>query len=45
VGAMGRAELSLARLVEIGEAFCAQGPRARGLGRPPIYREGLVLAL
>lgn len=42
---MGRAELPLAMLVEIGEAFCAQHPQTHGRSCPPIYSEGLVLAL
>jgi hypothetical protein len=42
---MGRAELALARLVEIAEAFCSRRPSPRGRGRPPTYSEGLVLAL
>jgi hypothetical protein len=42
---MGRSELPLARLVEVGEAFYAQRPQPRGRGRRPTYSEGLVLAL
>lgn len=42
---MGRAQMPLARLVEISEAFCAQHPQPRSRGRPPTYSEGLVLAL
>jgi hypothetical protein len=42
---MGRSELPLARLVEVGEAFCAQRPQPHGRGRRPTYSEGLVLAL
>jgi hypothetical protein len=42
---MGRSELALARLVEVGEAFYAQRPQPRGRGRRPTYSEGLVLAL
>ncbi|HXG41445.1 MAG TPA: hypothetical protein VNL95_01835 [Dehalococcoidia bacterium] len=42
---MGRAGLPLSRLVEIGEASCAQRPQPHRRGRPPKCSEGLVLAL
>jgi hypothetical protein len=42
---VSRAQVSLTRLVEIAEAFCAQHPPPRGRGRPATYSEALVLAL